>query len=151
MSSFEKKIKNQRGLTVIELLVAISIGTLVLIIAFNVLNILLNSYKNNVVKSNLQQEANIIMTTMTNLFQQTNQYTIEMTNNDKLNISSKQNQLFSFEKEVYNYSIKIDGTAIAQGSSVTLSTNKPIIVDIYISDIKNPKNLVHISTILKRL
>lgn len=151
MGYFKKIYKNQMGLTIIELLAAITIGTIVLIIAFSTLNMALNFYKNNMVKSNLEQEENIIVSTMTTLFQQNDKYTINITNDNKLSLStSPQNQMYTFEKN-YKYSIRIDGTAINPGSSYTIMTNKPAAIDITITDNTNPKIQVQLSTILRRL
>ncbi|MEH7304936.1 type II secretion system protein [Neobacillus drentensis] len=139
-------IHNQRGLTLIELLVTIAIVSFIGIIIVNILSQSVIYSQKSISKNFIQQEANILNTQLIKIHQKSKQYTFTNSNceinvfiNNKDN--STQTQLFTNSKLCY--SINLSGTVIPG------QEDKNLILTV--SDRNDSSNNVVITTLLYRL
>jgi prepilin-type N-terminal cleavage/methylation domain-containing protein len=139
-------IRNQKGVTLIELLAALTILSLIGGIIWGVFFQGNKFSQTSVSKNNIQQEANIIIMNLKKIHQTSKEYTISSNgcavtvNATKLDSTT---QYFEFKNT--KLCISLDRTGYIQPGSQDLTLN----VTIY--ELMNPKNTVIVETILYRL
>ena len=118
-------IKNRYGLTLIELLAALAIGTIVIGLAFSVLHTSMNTYKKSESQQLLQQEANLMVTQLRNIHQANSAYSIEFDSVENvylISLSDGSRQPLGESK--YKTEIFIDGQPITTANPVTIDQNR---------------------------
>lgn len=121
---FREFINNKNGLTLIELLATLAIGTIVIGLAFSVLHTSMNAYKKSESRQLLQQEANLMLTQLRNIHRNNSSYSIEFDSVERvyliiLSDGSKQ----SFGQSKYKTEISINGQPVSTGNAVTIEQN----------------------------
>lgn len=147
-------MKNERGITLIE-----GLATLVILSIIGVLiwNVFFQGYKYSqkaVSKNTMQQEANIIITTLTRIHQTSQEYTI--TNADGVIVITATNpdQTIQFKDSRMNYWIKENEDEVDEQEREIKSINpktRKLELFIIIKDKHDSKNKVEIETLLYRL
>ncbi len=121
---FGEFMKNKSGLTLIELLAALAIGTIVIGLAFSVLHSSMKTYQKTESQQLLQQEANLMMTQLRNIHQNNSSYSIEFDSVENIYLitlsdGSKQ----SFSQSKYKTEISINGQPVSTAKIVTIGSN----------------------------
>lgn len=116
--------KNKNGLTLIELLVALAIGTIVIGLIFSVLHTSMNTLKKSESQQLLQQEANLMVTRLRNIHRMNPSYTIEydsVENSYLMTLSDGSKQVLGQSK--YKIEITIDGQPVSTTKAMTIRPN----------------------------
>lgn len=132
--------KNERGLTLIELLLSLSIATIVGILIWNVFFQGFNYSNKAMTKNQMQQEANIIISSLTKYHRTVDSYEIS-SSNCKISISG--NSIEIYEHPQLCFKTSRTGTIQPKVEDVLLTIN--------VSDKNAPENDVEIGTVLSRL
>lgn len=139
-------VRNQRGLTLIELLATLSILSFIGVIIWNVFFQGYHYSQKAINKNMLQQEANIVITRLTKIHQISKEYelitagcqiTVNYTNQD----NTQQSEIFEHSK--FCYSTNFSGLVDPNADDIKLK--------IFISDKNDPNNRAEVDTILYRL
>lgn len=119
-----KFAKNENGLTLIELLAVLAIGTIVIGLAFSVLHTSMNTYKKTEGQQLLQQEANLMVMQLRTIHRENAAYTIEyipLENGYFIIFPDGSKQAFSQSK--YKTEISIAAQPITSTNSITIGPN----------------------------
>ncbi|MCR2820555.1 PulJ/GspJ family protein [Lederbergia panacisoli] len=130
--------KNNRGLTLVEVLLAGAIASIVFALLFGILHFATNSMKMTKVESELQQEVNLILHTLTVIHEKNSQFSFK-TEDGSLTIITNERE-FSFSKN-YDYELLV---------SKINNNPKNIKVKLTIKDREYGKE-ISVSTILSKL
>lgn len=140
-------MRNEGGITLIESLAALTILSFIGIIIWSVFFQGYNYSKNAVSKNKMQQEANIIITTLTRIHQTALSYVISIPESGTVEVvvTEQDNSIrkVSFKDNQLLIQINQTGTIIPKSNDLDLK--------ITITDKNNPKNLVEVETLLYRL
>lgn len=148
-------IRNQRGLSLVELLAVLAILSFLGTIIWSVFFQGYNFSKRAVTKNMLQQDANLIVTNLTKIHQTSEQYTISTTssitnapgcNTIKVSYTNQDNSdhTLSFDKTGFCYSTDVTGT-------FNPNEDNKINLKITIYDQEDPNNKVEVNAFLYRL
>jgi prepilin-type N-terminal cleavage/methylation domain-containing protein len=141
-------IRTQRGITLIELLVTLTILSLFGVIIWSVF---FQGYKfsqNSISKNTLQQEANILITSLKKTHQTSKEYVINSSSCQvTVNVTKQDNstQNYVFKNKDLCISLSQNGLIEPKDKDSSLEIN------IKIYEINNPNNNFEINTILYRL
>lgn len=119
-----KTIKNRNGLTLIELLVALAIGTIVIGLTFSVLHTSMKTFNKSESQQLLQQEANLMVTQLRNIHLMNVSYKIEYDSVENvyfITLSDGSKQVFGQSK--YKTQISIDGQPVSTAMSMIIDPN----------------------------
>lgn len=143
---------NKRGLTLIEILAALTISTFVIGLAFSVLLSSIHSYKKTEGKQLLQQEANLILTQLRTIHRTQTSYFISYDPSDNLyKVTLSDGSIQSLGSSNYQIDIYIDDIKVTNIESQTIdATRKEFQIRIIISDL-DTNNVFTIETGLTRL
>ncbi|WML59564.1 prepilin-type N-terminal cleavage/methylation domain-containing protein [Neobacillus sp. PS2-9] len=149
--------RNERGLTLIEVLIAVAILSIIGVIIWNVFYQGYSYSKKATSRNSMQQETNILITNLKKIHQSNINYTIKSSNCDitvtyqKDPTSTAQTQIFSHSQICFKLEIIVD--SINQGAGpINIQPNKSdITLNINTSDKNNPGNNLTISTFLYRM
>ncbi|MFJ5715543.1 type II secretion system protein [Neobacillus sp. NPDC093127] len=150
-------IRNERGLTLIEVLGTLTILSIVGVIIWNVFFQGFVYSKKAISRNFMQQETNIIITNIKKIHQSNINYTISSSNCDitviyqKDKLTSAKTQVYSHSQICYNLEIKIDTTNNGSGPVLIEPNKTDVTLKVKTSDRKNPKNIVTIDTFLYRM
>lgn len=120
-----KFINNKRGLTLIEILAALTIGTIVIGLAFSVLLNSMNAYKRTENKQLLQQEANIILTQLRTIHRSESTYVIgysELENQYKITLANGKTE--NLGNSNYKIELAIDNIVISETNAQSIDSTR---------------------------
>lgn len=132
--------KNEVGLTLIELLLALSIATTIGILILSVFFQGLNYSNKAMTKNQMQQEVNIIISSLTKYHRTVDSFEI-LSSNCKISISSS--SIVVYEHPQLCFETNKTGTIQPKTEDVLLTIN--------VSDKNDPSNHIEIDTVLSRL
>ncbi|MDQ1144857.1 prepilin-type N-terminal cleavage/methylation domain-containing protein [Bacillus sp. SORGH_AS 510] len=149
--------RNERGITLIEVLIAVAILSIIGVVISNVFFQGYSYSKKAISRNSMQQETNILITNLKKIHQTNINYSIKSSNCDitvnyqKDTSTATQTQVFSHSQICYKIDIIVD--SINQGSGpINIEPNKSDIkLNINTSDKNNPGNNLTISTFLFRM
>lgn len=145
-------MKNENGITLIELLAAISILVIISSLIYGVLIGVNKNYNQLSSKSNLNQEANIILATLKNYHIKDQYHAVDGTYKISYNAIEKKAYIgtttanIPLQKDNLKIELKIDNTGFTDEKSIPSS--KPL--TIYIKLIEPNGQFYEIETIIKR-
>ncbi|MEH7255815.1 prepilin-type N-terminal cleavage/methylation domain-containing protein, partial [Neobacillus niacini] len=141
-------LRTQRGITLIEVLVTLAILSFIGITVWNVFFQGYNFSQKSITKNTIQQEANLVITNLTNIHQTSKQYeiqsaacqiTVNITNND----NSTKTMVFNDSRFCYS--------TLNTGLINPKLTSNRLMLTVSVSDRKVTSNKVDINTTLYRL
>ncbi|WP_458412329.1 PulJ/GspJ family protein [Schinkia sp. CFF1] len=113
---------NKSGLTLVELLAALAISTIILGIAASVLINSMNSYNNITSEQLLEQEANLFITQLRTIHQQHQSYTISYDKNENVYIVTYPNGMVdTLGNRNYQFEIDINNEIISESQLFTVT------------------------------
>ncbi|MFF2447731.1 type II secretion system protein [Neobacillus sp. NPDC058068] len=149
---------DERGLTLIEILITLAILSFVGVIIWNVF---FQGYKfsqKSISKNFMIQETNLLITNLTSIHQKYNQYEIRSTNSSTgspcivtVTPNKEPKQDFSNSQICFNYVLKIDNVDKGSGPIIIEPNKKDVTLIVTATDIKNPINKITIETLLYRV
>lgn len=151
-------MNNQKGLTLIEILAAVTILTIVGAIIWSVFLQGTNYSRTAMEKNQLIQEANIVITNLKNIHQESEWYQITSPNGCDLKIEKKKKstgvEIVTFENPKICYKIENftneDGDDLIIKKLIPTAENS-IQFDLLLNDIKHPEQSISIHANLFRL
>ncbi|MEJ9210661.1 PilW family protein [Bacillus smithii] len=144
-----KQWNEQKGVTLIELLAAITLSTIVIAIAFSALFSAIKIYKDNQAQARLQQEADIILSHLNQISEKQNEITIRLSPDSRTLTIAANDDTYTYDQNYYE--ISINSNQLQPGDSVTLKTNTPIPILLYVKDRNLSNQQVKMSTTLERI
>lgn len=144
-----KQWNEQKGVTLIELLAAITLSTIVIAIAFSALFSAIKIYKDNQAQARLQQEADIILSHLNQISEKQNEITIRLSPDSRTLTIAANDNTYTYDQNYYE--ISINSNQLQPGDSVTLKTNTPIPILLYVKDRNLSNQQVKVSTTLERI
>jgi prepilin-type N-terminal cleavage/methylation domain-containing protein len=144
-----KQWNEQKGVTLIELLAAITLTTIVIAIAFSALFSAIKIYKDNQAQARLQQEADIILSHLNQMNEKQNEITIRLSPDSRTLTIAANDDTYTYDQNYYE--ISINSNQLQPGDSVTLKTNTPIPILLYVKDRNLSNQQVKVSTTLERI
>lgn len=144
-----KQWNEQKGVTLIELLAAITLTTIVIAIAFSALFSAIKIYKDNQAQARLQQEADIILSHLNQISEKQNEITIRLSPDSRTLTIAANDDTYIYDQNYYE--ISINSNQLQPGDSVTLKTNTPIPILLYVKDRNLSNQQVKVSTTLERI
>lgn len=144
-----KQWNEQKGVTLIELLAAITLTTIVIAIAFSALFSAIKIYKDNQAQARLQQEADIILSHLNQISEKQNEITIRLGPDSRTLTIAANDDTYTYDQNYYE--ISINSNQLQPGDSVTLKTNTPIPILLYVKDRNLSNQQVKVSTTLERI
>ncbi|MED1421472.1 PilW family protein [Bacillus smithii] len=144
-----KQWNEQKGVTLIELLAAITLSTIVIAIAFSALFSAIKIYKDNQAQARLQQEADIILSHLNQISEKQNEITIRLSPDSRTLTIAANDDTYTYDQNYYE--ISINSNQLQPGDSVTLKTNTPIPILLYVKDRNLSNQQVKVSTTLERI
>jgi prepilin-type N-terminal cleavage/methylation domain-containing protein len=144
-----KQWNEQKGVTLIELLAAITLSTIVIAIAFSALFSAIKIYKDNQAQARLQQEADIILSHLNQMNEKQNEITIRLSPDSRTLTIAANDDTYTYDQNYYE--ISINSNQLQPGDSVTLKTNTPIPILLYVKDRNLSNQQVKVSTTLERI
>ncbi|MED1489807.1 PilW family protein [Bacillus smithii] len=144
-----KQWNEQKGVTLIELLAAITLSTIVIAIAFSALFSAIKIYKDNQAQARLQQEADIILSHLNQISEKQNEITIRLGPDSRTLTIAANDDTYTYDQNYYE--ISINSNQLQPGDSVTLKTNTPIPILLYVKDRNLSNQQVKVSTTLERI
>ncbi|EHL77930.1 PilW family protein [Bacillus smithii] len=144
-----KQWNEQKGVTLIELLAAITLTTIVIAIAFSALFSAIKIYKDNQAQARLQQEADIILSHLNQISEKQNEITIRLSPDSRTLTIAANDDTYTYDQNYYE--ISINSNQLQPGDSVTLKTNTPIPILLYVKDRNLSNQQVKVSTTLERI
>ncbi len=143
--------KNEKGLTLLEVLVTLVILSFIGVLIWSVFNSGIKFSNKEISKNQMQQEANIILTTLTKIHQTATSYSI----NSNASCSVTVNANFSHSSEVYNFENQKLCINITHNNASDdfdpIYHNNLVTFYITISEKNNRKNEISIEGVLSRL
>lgn len=146
-----KQWNEQKGVTLIELLAAITLTTIVIAIAFSALFSAIKIYKDNQAQARLQQEADIILSHLNQISEKQNEITIRLSPDSRTLTIAANDDTYTYTYDQNYYEISINSNQLQPGDSVTLKTNTPIPILLYVKDRNLSNQQVKVSTTLERI
>ncbi|WP_045523452.1 type II secretion system protein [Neobacillus niacini] len=155
-----KRLSNEDGITLIEILATLAIVSIISILLYGVL---LNGFdysKKSKENVSLQQEMNIVVTSITKFHESYGAYDIivDGPNSSKIQLLSKKpdgtvDKTIELSNSSYEYSLfDYKGTTETPFSPTTnVSTAQPLYIKIIIKDKKQPSQAYEVKTIISRL
>jgi prepilin-type N-terminal cleavage/methylation domain-containing protein len=155
-----KSLTNENGFTLIEVLATLAIVSFISILLYGVL---LNGFdysKKSKEKVSLQQEMNIVVTSITKFHESYESYDIKVdgSNSSKIQLLTKNpdgtvKKIIELSDSNYEYSlIDYKGTTETPFPLTTsVSTAQPLYIKIIIKDKKHPSQTYEVKTIIARL
>jgi prepilin-type N-terminal cleavage/methylation domain-containing protein len=144
-----KQWNDQKGVTLIELLAAITLSSIVIAIAFTALFSAIKMYNNNLAQARLQQEANIILSNLNQLIEKKGEITISLSNDSQKLTIATNDSTYTYDQN--HYDITINSNKLQPGSSITLQTDTPIPILLYVQDRNLSNQQVKVTTTLERI
>jgi len=149
-------IQNSKGLTLIELLAAVSLSAIILLLAYQFLFQGFQFSKTVTDKTLLQQEANYIMANLTKIHQSSDSYTITFDQNPNATyITIEGNNTVTFKNDRFFYKLKTSTRNNTKIYTKNKETFHPKLTDVSIEltiyNKKNPKLSYSAKTILSRI
>ncbi|WP_312098070.1 prepilin-type N-terminal cleavage/methylation domain-containing protein [Niallia sp.] len=150
-------IRNQRGLTLIELLISLALGSIVLVLIYQFFfqGIHFSKVVND--KTLLQQEANYMVSSMTKIHQTSDSYTITFDQNPNASfITVDGKQKITFKNEKFRYELlksTADGTekTYIPNSFTVVPLQEDIIITIKITSTDKEKQTYQTAITLSRI
>ena len=143
--------KNEKGLTLLEVLVTLVIVSFIGIIIWSVFNSGIKYSNNEISKNQMQQEANIILTTLTKIHQKATSYSIVSDGSCSITVNANINN----KSEVYEFENKKLCINITHNNMTEefdpINKNNIVTLYITISEINNTENEITIDGVLSRL
>lgn len=146
-------IKNNRGLTLLELLAAIAISSIVITLVVSVLISSFTSYQKTQVHVDLRQEANLIQTLLTEVHQKNAVYTILYNEDNILTIND-----YQINREDIDVTLKvgIDGfhnltEIIIDSGFLIRAIDSTIYFELTVTSIHNPSSTFSTQGTINRL
>jgi type II secretory pathway pseudopilin PulG len=140
-------IKNERGLTLVEVLATVIIFTLVFILVWSIFFQGTNYSKKAVSKNQMQQEANVIISSLNSIHKRSTEYTFT-SNNCKISIRyTAQNVAKTEVFENSQMCIELNNNS----TSPVIPKKADVDIELVITEKDNPNNKVRIYTLLSRL
>jgi prepilin-type N-terminal cleavage/methylation domain-containing protein len=149
-----KSLSNENGITLIELLATLAIVSFVSILLYGVLMDGFNYSKKSKEKVSLQQEMNIVVTSITKFHESYGSYEIKVDgpNSSKIQLIGT-DKTIELSNPSYEYSL-IDYKGVTEtpfSPTTTVSTTQPLYLKIIIKDKKQPSQTYEVKTIISRL
>lgn len=142
-------VKNERGLTVIEVLATLTILSIIGVVIWNAFFQGYNYSQTAVSKNSMQQEANLIITSLTRIHQTSTEYTISNPNKT-IEVNSSNGHTIKFENSQMEYTIDLKGH-LTTVKPTTVEADKRIDITITINDKNDASNQVVVEATLSRL
>lgn len=149
--------RNEDGLTLVEVIVTISILSVVSLIIWSIFFQGVNFSEKATSKNLLIQESNILISNLTRIHQTTSEYEITSTGTDNCEItiiyeSSSSDQTFKHPQMCYEFTYDIKNKKVDDPEPNKVYPDKnDLSLTLTIKDKKNPNNKVTISTYLYKL
>ncbi|WP_163101776.1 type II secretion system protein [Peribacillus alkalitolerans] len=149
--------REEKGLTLIELLISFAILGILITITSSALINSMNYSKKATSNVLLQQEANYILSELTNYHETTKKYTVEMDRNPKANfikITDQNGVTNTISNPQFNYSITLIGTSSSQPLQFEVNqnaVNKILHIRLLIEDNQDSSNQFEVKTILSKM
>lgn len=140
--------KNERGLTLVEVLASTVILTLVSILLWNIFSQGTNYSKKAVSKNQIQQEVNIIISSLNSIHKRSTQYSVTVNSCD---FSIQYTDKNGTKTEVFENSRMCIKLSNSFANPVDPKTTKKIDIQLIIEENNNPDNKVQINSLLNRL
>lgn len=140
--------KNEEGITLIELLLALTILSIVSILIWSVFNKGVEYTNNAITKNQLQQEANILITNLTKIHQSSNEYLIAVNNSCTITVEAQTNkstEIYNFDSQ--NICLEVNFTGVIK----PIGKDNEFPLDIIVTDKKNKENSIMVNAVLTRL
>ncbi|MBE3569591.1 MAG: prepilin-type N-terminal cleavage/methylation domain-containing protein [Bacillales bacterium] len=144
-----KQWNDQKGVTLIELLAAITLSSIVIAIAFAALFSAINIYKNNMAQARLQQEANIILSNLNQLSEKQDEMTISLSSDSQKLTIAANDHTYTYDQN--HYEITINSNELQPGGSITFQTAAPIPILLHVQDRNHSNQQVKVETTLERI
>lgn len=145
-------LRNDRGLTLLEVLVTFVILSFIGIIIWTVFNNGIKYSNEAISKNQMQQEVNILLTNLTKIHQTSSKYTIQSNSNCTLTVEAEmneENEVYQFENSKLCFLVTYNST---QGNVIDpLGVDNFLILDVTVSDKNDTANAVKIEAVLSRL
>ncbi|WP_341302033.1 prepilin-type N-terminal cleavage/methylation domain-containing protein [Lysinibacillus sp. FSL H8-0500] len=138
-------IKNQRGLTLVEVLASIIILSLVTILAWNIFFQGTKYSQKTISKNQMQQEANVIIANLNSIHKRSREYSVSSSDCRLSVVYTDQNR--TEKEEIFeNSQMCIQANAL---TVIPKTSNAE--VHLIIEEKNNPNNTIEINTLLSRL
>jgi prepilin-type N-terminal cleavage/methylation domain-containing protein len=121
--------KNQRGLTLIELLAGLTVSLLILSLTLSLLTFTYKSFQQSKIQQQMQQEANIMIATISNFHQSNGSISINYSSSNKITITSS-SESYVFSSESFDYYLSIDQKLLDTAFPEINITDKKHIIEI---------------------
>jgi prepilin-type N-terminal cleavage/methylation domain-containing protein len=144
-------MKNERGLTLIEVLAAVTVLSIIGVIVWNAFFQGYEYSQTAVSKNTMNQEANLIITNLTRIHQTSESYTLSNIDNTIVLTVTKPepSKTIKFEHSQMEFVIDLKGHSMT--IDPTKTEDKKIDLTITIKDKNDSSNQVEVDTILYRL
>jgi len=139
-------IKNERGLTLVEVLATLIIFTLIFILAWSIFFQGTNYTKKAVSKNQLQQEVNVIISSLNSIHKRSTEYAATI---NSCSFSIQYTAQGVTKKEVFENSQMC--IKLSNFTSPVVPKTTDVEIELVIEENDNPNNKVHINTLLSRL
>ncbi|WP_099352102.1 prepilin-type N-terminal cleavage/methylation domain-containing protein [Fredinandcohnia onubensis] len=148
---YREFLKQNKGITLIELLASLAILTIFIALLSGVLINSMNYFDLNKKKISLSQEANQILANITNIHQDTAEYTLTAINSGTGNKQIKVNETVISHPDL-DIEILNAGQTDYQvfHSSLVVETSNPLFIEIKITDTENTQNSFTLRTVINR-
>lgn len=144
---------DERGITLIEVLLTLSIMSIVGIMIWNAFFQGFEFSKNSISKNFMIQETNILITNIKKIHQRANNYSISIPNTCEILVEvngGSEKHLYTHPKICFEYTITNSPSDLIDSTNINPNQNN-IHIKFTTSEIKNRNNEVLIDTILYRL
>ena len=152
--------KNQKGITLVEVLAAIALVSVIAVIAWTSLSIGVKHTAVETRKTQIQQDANLIISTLTGVHRQSASYSLTFEGNE-IKVTSCSDAL-TCDDAVIEASYDFTGTMVnntvidSHDSSPDVITDlepkkNHVMLKLVLTDLNNPKNTITVETALTRI
>lgn len=146
------QIKSEAGLTLIELLLALAISTLIMGVVFGALLNTFRTYQKSSEHIDVRQEANLIVTKLATIhYGQSKAYTISFIDATEIQVETEDG-IETIGNDRFNYQFRINnGILSADNTTVIIPKGKNLDLSVTVKPIHAPTQQFTVSTIISRI